>query len=255
MGELDLKDAGKIDVVINLNGSPLADKKWTEQRKKEIIDSRTLSTRLLAEKISELADKPALFFSASAIGYYGECGDKWVTENDSPGDLFISDVCKQWEAATHSAEAHGIRTVHGRIGVVLTPNGGAIERMIPGFYLGLGARLSSGRQHMSFISMEDTVGAIWHIIMTKTLSGAVNIVAPAPVTNRAFTKIFGKVLCRPARFIIPKTVIRLLWGKMGEEILLSGAKVKPEKLLTSGYDFCHETLEEALRMMLGKFRD
>lgn len=251
-GELDLDDIGKIDVVINLNGSPIAEGRWTKARTKRIVESRTTSTLLLAEKIANLKEKPDLFFSASAIGYYGDCGSKTMNEDDQEGDLFISDVCKAWEDSADKAVQAGIRTVFGRIGIVLTPQGGALERMLPGFHLGLGGKLSNGEQYMSWISLEDIVGAIWHIIMNNDINGPVNLAAPSPVTNKEFTKTIGKVLSRPAVLLVPAWLIKLIWGKMGMELLLSGTKAKPSVLLDTGYAFCHETLEEALRAELGK---
>lgn len=251
-GELDLDGIGKIDVVINLNGSPIAEGRWTEERKKRIVESRTASTLLLAEKIAELAEKPDLFFSASAIGYYGNSGSNPIDEKGKVGDLYISDVCKVWENSAEKAVTAGVRTVFGRIGIVLTPQGGALEKMLPGFYLGLGGRLSKGDQYMSWISLEDIVGSIWHIIMNKEISGPVNLSGPAPVTNKEFTKTIGKVLSRPAFMLVPGWLINLIWGKMGKELLLSGSNAKPSVLLDSGYNFSHKTLEEALRAELGR---
>lgn len=251
-GKLDLESAGKIDVVINLNGSPIAEGRWTKARRKKIIESRTTSTLLLAEKIAELKEKPELFLSSSAIGYYGDCGDRSITENDPEGDLFISDVCKKWENAAEKAVNAGVRTVFGRIGIVLTPNGGALEKLLPGFMMGGGAKLSKGEQYMSWISLEDIVGAVWHIIKTKNINGPVNLCGPSPVTNKEFTKTLGRVLSRPAFLFVPSWVVNLIWGEMGVELLLSGANVTPSRLLETGYDFSHKTLEEALSAELGK---
>ncbi len=251
-GELDLDGIGKIDVVINLNGSPIAEGRWTEERKKRIIESRTASTLLLAEKIAALTEKPDLFFSASAIGYYGDTGNESVDEKGNVGDMYISDVCNVWEESAEKAVKSGVRTVFGRIGVVLTPRGGALEKMLPSFYFGMGGRLSTGSQYMSCISLEDIIGSIWHIIMTPEISGPVNLVNPTPVTNKEFTKTIGKVLSKPAFFIIPSWLINLIWGKMGKELLLSGAKAEPAVLKNTGYVFCHETLEDALRAELGR---
>ncbi len=251
-GELELDDIGKIDVVINLNGSPIAEGRWTQKRSERIVESRTASTLLLAEKIAGLKEKPELFLSASAIGYYGDCGDRTVNEKEKEGTLFISDVCKIWEDSTEKAVKAGIRTVFGRIGIVLTPQGGALERMLPGFYAGLGGKLGAGKQYMSWISLEDIVGSIWHIINTSDINGPVNLAAPSPVSNKEFTKTIGKVLKRPAVLLVPAWLIKLIWGKMGVELLLSGTKAKPTVLLDTGYTFCHKTLEEALRAELGR---
>jgi len=254
-GTLDLSTIEHIDVVINLNGAPLAEGRWTDKRKQLIIKSRTTSTALLAKKIAERDQKPELFLSASAIGYYGDCGDREITENDKPGTIFISDVCNQWEDAAEKAVAAGVRTVFGRIGVVLTSGGGALSQMLPAFKAGAGAKISNGNQQMSWISLEDTIGAIWHLIMNQEIEGPVNIVAPSPVTNKTFTKILGRVLGRPAFFRIPSILVKIIWGQMGQEILLAGTKVKPEKLLKTGFKFNHESLEEALRAVMGRMKN
>lgn len=254
-GEIDLSGIGPIDVVINLNGAPIAEKRWTVERRKVILESRIRTTAFLAETIAALPEKPELFISASAIGYYGDCGQREINESEGPGDLFIADVCRRWEEAAQKASAVGIRTVLGRIGVVLTADGGALEQMLPAFSKGVGARLGNGRQMMSWVSLEDTIGAIWHIIMNRSVTGPVNIVSPEPVSNKVFTKILGKVLKRPSFFVLPAFMVRMLWGEMGEEVLLSSANVDPGKLRRSGYEFCHTDLETALRAEMGLFKD
>ncbi len=251
---LDLSGIEHIDVVINLNGAPLAEGRWTEKRKQNIIQSRTSSTALLAETIAKRDQKPDFFFTASAIGYYGDCGPKEITEKSDAGNLFISDVCSQWENAAEKAANAGIRTVFGRIGVVLTASGGALAQMLPAFKAGTGAQISNGSQQMSWISLEDTIGAIWHLILNNKIEGPVNIVAPTPVTNKTFTETLGRVLLRPTWFRIPSILVKLIWGQMGLEILLAGTKVKPEKLLNTGFEFAHQTLEEALRSIMGRLR-
>ncbi|MBF0467286.1 MAG: TIGR01777 family protein [Desulfamplus sp.] len=253
-GMLDLEPAGKIDVVINLNGYHIGSGRWTDQRKDIIIKSRNLSTTLLADRIALLPSdlRPELFISASATGFYGDCGDECLNENSCSGNLFISQVCQEWENCAIKAQEAGIRTVFARMGVVLTPAGGALERLLPGFMMGLGAKIGSGEQYMSWISMDDLVYALHHIIMNNSIHGAVNIISPNPVTNSVFTQTLGKVLSRPARFTLPASLIRMVWGEMGHEVLLASTRVTPERLINSGFKFSHPSLEQALCHLLGK---
>ena len=251
-GELDLEPAGKIDVVINLNGYNIASGRWTKKRRAKIIKSRILSTALLSKAVLALSQAPELFISASATGFYGECGDEMVCENSCSGELFISRVCCDWEDAAKDLEASGIRTVFARIGIVLSPGGGILEKLLPGFMMGLGAEIDKGEQFMSWISMDDLLYAVYHVIHTRSIHGAVNFVSPHPVTNSQFTKSLGWVLSRPTLFKIPASIIKILWGEMGEEILLCSTRVFPEKMIDSGFRFCHENLEQALCHVLGK---
>ncbi|WP_187149290.1 TIGR01777 family oxidoreductase [Desulforapulum autotrophicum] len=252
-GQLDLSDAGPIDAVINLNGNSVFSRWWTRKRRAEIIQSRTDSTRTLALGLARLAQPPKVFISASAVGYYGETGDSAVTEASPQGNLFISKVCHEWERAAAPASAAGIRTVFARIGVALTPRGGALAQLLPAFQLGLGARIANGSQYMSWVSMDDVLYALYHTINTPTLEGAVNIVAPIPVTNRAFTRSLAAILGRPAPFALPSGAIDLLWGARGREVLLSSTRVMPEKLLASGFRFRYADLFDALGSALGIF--
>ncbi len=251
-GELDLETAGPIDAVINLNGVDISRGKWTPEQRKRIADSRVKTTALLVEKMRELATPPACFMSSSAIGYYGEGGDSCLTETDTKGDSFISEICHEWERASLLAQEAGIRTVQLRIGVVLTPAGGALERMLPPFLCGCGTRLSHGGQYMSWISMDDTLGGILHILNTTDIQGPVNLTAPEPVTNKTFTRELGQVLSRPVPFVMPAWVARLLWGQMGEETLLTSARVMPDKLLAHGFAFQHTRVKPALEHLLGR---
>ncbi len=252
-GQLDLSGAGTIDAVINLNGNPVFSRWWTRKRRAEIIQSRTDSTRTLALALARLARPPGVFVSASAVGYYGETGEGVVTETSPPGNLFISKVCREWERAAAPAAAAGIRTVFARIGVALTPRGGALAQLLPAFQLGLGARIANGSQYMSWISMDDVLYALYHTINTPALEGAVNIVAPAPVTNRDFTRALAAVLGRSAPFAVPEAAVDLVWGTRGREVLLSSTRVVPEKLLASGFRFRHPDLFDALGSALGIF--
>ena len=249
---LDLDQAGPLDAVINLNGMDISRGKWSDVQKQKIIDSRVIPTSLLVEKMKGLKHKPKVFICASAIGFYGEGGDSSLSESSSCGDFFISDVCRQWEDAALAAESAGIRTVRLRIGIVLSLAGGALARMALPFQLGCGVIISEGRQYMSWISMDDAVSAILHILNSKEISGAVNLTAPVPVTNKEFSLSLARVFSKKVRFRLSKSIALLLWGQMGKETLLSGARVKPDKLLNSGFSFQHEDVFAALKDMLGR---
>ncbi|PIE63121.1 MAG: TIGR01777 family protein [Desulfobacter postgatei] len=249
---LDLGAAGPIDAVINLNGVDITRGTWTDKQKKRIIDSRVIPTQVLVEKMGAMADPPATFISSSAIGLYGEGADRKLTEGTPKGDSFISEVCHQWETASLGAERRGIRTIQLRIGVVMTPAGGALKRMFLPFALGLGIRFSQGRQYMSWISMEDVLAGILHLLEKEDIHGPVNLTAPVPEINKAFSQTLGRVLSRPVFLVMPAPVITSLWGDMGKETMLTSARVIPLKLLDSGYQFTHATLEPALRHLLGR---
>ena len=251
-GILDIDSAGLIDAVINLNGVDISRGRWTDKQKKKIIDSRIIPTRLLVKKLKELEHKPEVFISSSAIGFYGDREDTVLTETSAPGDYFISKVCKQWEEAAVDVKAMGIRPVHLRTGVVLTPAGGALARMELPFKTGLGVTISHGRQYMSWISMDDAVSGILHILNNDKINGPVNLTAPNPVTNKEFSKTLAKVFSKKVYFNIPKFIALALWGEMGKETLLASAIVKPEKLLDNGFSFQHNKLSKALKDVLGR---
>ena len=251
-GVLDLKKAGAVDAVINLNGVDISKGRWTSKQKKRILDSRTLPTRLLVKKIKNLDPKPGVFISASAIGFYGENKDKILNETAGMGNCFISEVCRQWENAALPAGKAGIRTIHLRTGVVLTPAGGALKRMELPFKTGCGVKLSHGRQYMSWISMEDAVSGILYILNNEKIKGPVNLTAPNPVTNKEFSETLARVFSKKVFFTIPGFLALALWGQMGKETLLASARVRPEKLLSNGFSFQHETLFPALKDMLGR---
>lgn len=251
-GILDLAAIGPVDAVINLNGRDISRGKWTETQKQAIIDSRIQPTRFLVSKMREMDPRPEVYISASAIGYYGEGADAVLKETDPAGESFISRVCEQWEQAALPARAAGIRTVPLRIGVVLTPAGGALARMLPAFTAGCGARLGKGRQYMSWITMDDALGGIFHILENKEITGPVNLTAPEPVTNRQFTRILARVLSRPAVFSIPDWMAARLWGEMGRETLLTSARVVPGKMMKAKFAFQYPDLEPALRHLLGR---
>ncbi len=249
---LDMAAAGPVDAVISLNGVDISRGKWTAEQRKKIIDSRVIPTRVLVEKMRAMTHPPSVFISSSAIGLYGEAGDRKLTEDDPMGDCFISTVCNQWEAASLGADRGGIRTVQLRIGVVLTPAGGALQRMKLAFSMGCGTRVSHGRQFMSWISMDDALAGILHILENRDVHGPVNLTAPNPVTNAEFTKTLGRVMNRPAPFVLPRFVALALWGDMGKETLLTSARVMPDRLSATGFAFAHTTLEAALRHLLGR---
>lgn len=251
-GELNLYAAGKIDAVIHLSGENIGEGWWTPEKKRRIIDSRTQTTRLIAETIAKLEAPPKVFLCASAIGYYGDRGDALMDESAGPGRDFISDVCHQWEASTDAAVQAGIRTVQLRIGIVLSPQGGALGKLLPPFRMGIGGKIGTGRQYMSWISIDDAVAAIFHAMHDDHVNGPVNLVAPNPATNLEFTRTLAAVLSRPAVFTVPKLAINAVFGEMGRETILSSTRVSPGVLSATGYPFRHPDLDTALRHLLGK---
>lgn len=234
------------DVVINLAGSPIVEGRWNSTRKEKIVNSRVDITRQLVDDMRACKKPPSLFISASATGFYGDRDDALLGEMAPQGTGFLPDVCSKWEHEAALAGSFGVRVVQLRMGMVLTPKGGALKKMLPAFRLGLGATLGSGQQWMSWISMADLIAAIEHCIATPSLSGPVNAVAPNPVTNKDFTKILAKSLRRPAWFTAPAWLLRLILGELADEAILSSARVIPEKLLKSGFQFTNDTLPKAL---------
>ncbi|MCF6247310.1 MAG: TIGR01777 family oxidoreductase [Desulfobacula sp.] len=251
-GILDLENTEYFDAVINLNGVDISRGKWTNSRKRKIIASRTHPTRLLVKKITGLEKKPKVFLSSSAVGFYGDRDDHVLTESDENGACFIAKVCRRWENQSQAAVSAGIRTVQLRIGIVLTPAGGALARMELPFKMGCGVRVGNGRQYMSWISMDDLLSSILFIVNTPEIKGPVNLTAPNPVTNTVFSKKLAGVFSKKVFFVLPKLVAKVLWGQMGKETLLASARVKPEKLLNHGFQFQHETLLPALKDLLGR---
>ncbi|MGB2272199.1 MAG: TIGR01777 family oxidoreductase [Pseudomonadales bacterium] len=242
----------KIDIVINLAGENIADRRWTANSKAKFWQSRIDSTRLLAEALATLEHKPALFISGSAIGFYGDTGDTIVDERSEAGNDFLAQLSVAWEQATAAASESGIRTVHLRTGIVLSPNGGALQRMLLPFKLGLGGALGNGQQYMSCISLYEAVKIIQFIISRENIQGAVNVVSPEAVTNRTFTKTLGAVLKRPTFFTITAPIARFVFGEMADHLLLSGARVKPSVLIEHGYKFNDNNLSAALERSLLK---
>ena len=249
-GILDADAFTGCDAVINLSGANIGDKRWTDQYKAELLSSRLQSTTLLATTMAGLDTKPSVFISGSAIGWYGDRGDERLDELSAAGTDFLSNLCQQWEAATMPAEDAGIRTVHVRTGIVLSAQGGALKKQLPLFKLGLGGRFGSGHQWQSWISIDDEVDALSHLLTTD-ICGAVNLTAPNPTTNSEFTATLGKVLHRPAVLPIPSFGPKMLFGgEMVDALLLGGQRVSPTALQRSGYEFHHETLDSALRDLL-----
>jgi hypothetical protein len=250
-GEIDRAALSGVDAVVHLSGANLAEGRWTAARKAVLEASRVGPTRLLAETLAGLPRPPAVLVSASAIGYYGNRGDAWLDETSEPAGDFLGRLVVEWESATGPAARAGIRVVQLRSGMVLAPLGGALKRMLLPFKAGIGGTLGSGTQYMSWIAIDDLVGAVRHAL-TAALSGPVNAVAPTPVTNREFTKTLGRVLGRPTLFAAPAFALRLALGEMADAAVLASIRVRPDRLLQSGYRFHFPDLEGALRHVLGK---
>lgn len=241
-----------IDAVVHLAGAGIGDKRWSDDYKREILESRTKGTAAIAGAIATAGVKPSVFLSGSAIGIYGARGDEVLGEDASHGTGFLADVCEQWEAATAPAEQAGVRTVHLRTGIVLSRDGGALKKQLPLFALGAGGKFGNGRQWQSWISMDDEVGAIVHLL-TSTLSGPVNLTAPEPVTNADFARTLGRVMRRPSFMPVPSFGPALLLGReLADALLFTGQRVVPNSLVRDGYAFRHADLEAALRGILGK---
>jgi uncharacterized protein (TIGR01777 family) len=238
------------DAVVHLAGESIAEGRWTDEKKKRIRESRVKGTRLLGDALANLSQPPKAFVCASAIGYYGDRGDEILTEASAPGKDFLSDVCVEWEKATALAGEKGIRVVNCRFGIILDANGGALKKMLPPFRMGVGGKIGSGKQWMSWIALDDVVRGIEFALANDSIRGPVNFVAPAPVTNAHFTKTLGKVLSRPTTFPIPAFGVRLLFGEMADALLLSSQRVVSAVLQESGYLFKYAQLEGALRAIL-----
>jgi len=239
------------DAVIHLAGETIA-RRWTKAKKQRIRNSRILGTRKLCQSFSHLRYPPKTMICASAIGFYGDRSDEILTEQSYPGDGFLAQVCQEWEQETQIAVQAGIRVVNLRLGVVLTPDGGALARMLFPFWLGIGGVIGGGTQYISWISLDDVLGAISYILATETLKGPVNCVSPNPVTNREFTKTLGAILHRPTILPLPALVVKTLFGEMGSALLLSSARAIPKQLVESGYSFRHPTLFGTIQHVLGK---
>ncbi len=240
------------DAVVHLAGENISTGRWTTEKKARIRDSRVKGTRLLAEILAGLKHKPKILATASAVGFYGNRYSEGMNEKSAAGSGFLAETCIEWEAAAEPARQPGINVVHLRFGIILSPKGGALAKMLPPFKLGVGGKIGSGNQYMSWISITDLVGAVIHVLKSKEPNGPINIVSQQPVTNLEFTKALGKVLSRPTVFPLPAFAARFALGEMADELLLSSTRVEPSRLKASGYAFQHNNIEEALRSVLGK---
>ena len=240
----------RLDAVVHLAGDNLADGRWTAEKKQRIVESRTTSTAVLATLLASLVRKPRVLVSASAIGIYGDRGEESLTELDDPGNGFLPETVRAWERAADPARAAGIRVVHPRFGVVLSPGGGALKKMLPVFRVGLAGRLGDGQQWVSWVSLRDAVSAIESLIDDEGLRGAVNVVSPKPVRNSEFTRALGRALHRPTIFAVPKFVLRVMLGEMADETVLASARVLPEVLLAEDFRFMDVEISETLETML-----
>ena len=252
-GILDLHQLGRVNGVIHLAGENIGSR-WTATRKRRIQQSRMLGTGLLSQALSRLQPRPEVLISASATGIYGDRGNELLTESSAPGNPdqdFLVRVCLEWEAAAEPARQAGIRVVHPRFGLVLSPAGGALAKLLPPFRLGLGGHQGHGYQWMSWIAIDDVVGAVRHLLHDRQLSGPVNVTAPGAVVNRHFMQILGRVIRRPTLVRVPAAALRLGLGEMAQHTVLASARVQPSKLLRSGYRFEYPDLEAALRHVLG----
>jgi len=249
-GEMDLEKAAGAQAVINLSGASIAGSRWSETRKALLRSSRIDSTRKLVEALARLGPRPKVLVSASAVGYYGNRGDELLTEESAPGDGFLARLVQEWEKEARRAEEFGIRTVMFRFGIVLTAKGGALAQMLGPFRMGVGGRLGSGRQWMSWISLVDMLRLLEEGVANEGWSGAYNAVAPQPVTNAEFTRTLARALHRPAIFPVPPMALRALFGEMADEMLLASQRVEPRRLREQVYSYSHERLEPALRELL-----
>jgi uncharacterized protein (TIGR01777 family) len=238
------------DAVVHMVGENVAGGSWTEEKKRRIRDSRVVGTRTLVDAFKKTKDPPKIFVSASAIGFYGDRGDEPVDEKSAPGKGFLAEMCAEWEAESKKANDFGARVVMPRIGIVLTKDGGALGKMVTPFKFGLGGKMGSGKHWMSWIAIDDLIRIVHFALENEDLQGAINASAPNPVTNEEFTKTLGKVLHRPTFFTMPEFAIKLMFGEMGETLLLEGQRVLPKKLQDAGFEFKFENLEDAFKNVL-----
>jgi uncharacterized protein (TIGR01777 family) len=251
-GEIEAPKLEGCDAVVHLAGENIAAGRWTPEKKQRIRDSRVRGTRRLAETLAGLNAPPRVLVNASAIGFYGDRGEERLDEESGPGQGFLPDVCREWEEATEPARRAGLRVVRLRIGVVLSAAAGALQKMLPPFRLGLGGPVGRGRRFMSWICLDDLVGAIHFLLVRDEIQGAVNGVAPTPVRNAEFASLLGSVLRRPALLPTPPVALRAALGEMADELLLAGNRIYPSRLEQAGYRFEHPDLESALRFELGR---
>ncbi|MEU6383081.1 TIGR01777 family oxidoreductase [Streptomyces bauhiniae] len=243
---VDAAGLAGVDAVVNLAGAGIGDKRWTPEYKRVIRDSRVFGTTALAEAVASLPEPPRVFVGGSAIGYYGETGDRITDEDAPPGDGFLPSVCEEWEEAAAPVREAGVRTAFVRTGLVVSAAGGAWAKMFPLFKAGLGGRLGNGKQYWSYIALHDEVAAIRHILDREDLSGPFNLTAPHPLTNQEITEAMGRVLHRPTPFPVPAAVLKTVLGEMSGDVLGS-QRVVPKRLLESGFQFAFPGIEDAIR--------
>lgn len=253
-GKIDPGVAEAAEAIIHLAGASIAQGRWSESRQQLLRSSRVDATRLLVSALAALPSRPKVLVSASAVGYYGDRGEEMLTEGSRPGNDFLARLARDWEAEAFRAEGLGIRTVALRFGVILAAHGGALARMLPPFRLGLGGRLGSGKQWMSWVTLQEVVRIIRQAVATPGWRGPMNAVAPHPVTNAEFTRTLGRVLRRPTIFPVPAFVLRVALGELADALLLSSQRALPKKMEQAGYSFIHQALEEGLESILGTAR-
>lgn len=244
----------QVEAVFHLAGEPVAEGRWTDAKKQRIRDSRVLGTRNLVASMAQILPRPRVLVCASAIGFYGDCGDALLDESSEAGRGFLSGVCREWEAEAREAEKLGVRVVLARLGLVLAPRGGALERMLLPFRLGVGGKLGGGQQWMSWVHVQDVVGLLLHAAQRKDLRGPMNVVSPAPVTNEVFTRELGRVLGRPTVMTAPRLALRLALGEVSE-VLLESQRVTPRVAQQTGYSFVHPELGAALSACLAQRKE
>lgn len=249
-GVIDTGKLDSVDVVVNLAGENIADGLWTRKKKKRIWESRVVTTENLSAILVSLPNPPKVLINASAIGYYGDCGEKEIAEDSPPGSQFLARLCQEWEKATKSAENAGIRVVNLRIGMVLDSDGGALKKMSTLFKMCLGGVVGTGDQFISWITLQDLLSIVCFAVRDTRVKGPINAVSPEPVRNRKFTKALGKVLKRPTLCPLPAFIAKMVFGEMGEALLLEGARIYPLKLQKLGFNFEHKNIHEALQKLL-----
>ncbi len=250
--EIEQAKLERFDAAIHLAGDNVASENWSAEKKRKIKESRTVGTRVLVDALRKTENPPKTFISASAIGFYGDRKNEKITETSAKGEGFFPEVCSGWEAESQKAGDFGARVVNPRIGVVLAKDGGALEKMLTPFKLGLGGVIGSGKQYLSWIALDDLIKIFHFILENENFSGAVNAVAPNAATNEEFTKTLGKVISRPTIIPIPEFAIKLLFGEMGETTVLQGANVYPQRLIDADFKFEYPTLEAALKHVLNQ---
>jgi len=249
-GYIERTNLNGLDAVVHLAGENILGL-WTKSKRERIHKSRVVATEYLSEALASLTDRPATFISASAVGYYGDRADTWLNETSSSGSGFLPQLCREWEDATNIARNAGIRVVNTRIGIVLSPKGGALAGMLPAFKCGVGGPVGTGRHYMSWITLDDLVDAFLFCLEHTALSGPVNLTAPQPVTNKEFSRALGQALHRPAFLPVPSLMLKLLPGKMAQETILASTRVEPAKLQRAGFKFQHPDIDDALADLIG----